>query len=357
MKVVYLSDYPCSIAYGGKEVQMEGYRTALTAQGRGWDVRQLDYWDRRGLEDAGIVHLFGHSAWFLQIVKAARANNPQVRFVVSPTYYTERPAREALAGRLLRRLPMETYYSMRRRLFEAVDLIVVNSEAEKQQLLTIFHPGVASKVAVVMNAIEDDYASLDESDRGRFCDAHGVEPGYVLSVGFLDERKNTERLVTAFLEHHAALGRRLVLVGGYRFSDGPTRQRVQALIEGNPGPILHIPFLDRASVELRSAYAACHAHALPSRVETPGLSNIEALAFGKPLLVGDCPPVREYFKDVAVFCDPRSTADVGRALRAMCDAPSTSARAEEVAKRYTWRVMAERLDGLYRSLMTPTPSV
>ena len=51
---------------------------------------------------------------------------------------------------------------------------------------------------------------------------------------------------------------------------------------------------------LSELYENSKFHVLPSFVETPGISNLEACSYGKPIVVGDFPVLHEYFGDSAI---------------------------------------------------------
>lgn len=148
------------------------------------------------------------------------------------------------------------------------------------------------------------------SDSECFLSKYHLDPGYILSVGFLGERKNSIGLLQAFLDVYKSIRRKLVLIGGNRFLNAKNAEMVTNLINQNEDKIIHIPFLPSGSDMIKSAYSHCVFHVLPSHVETPGISNLEAMAFGKNILVGDCLPVREYFSDYAFYCQSSSRESV-----------------------------------------------
>ena len=68
---------------------------------------------------------------------------------------------------------------------------------------------------------------------------------------------------------------------------------------------------------LRHAFAAAAVHALPSWYETTGLSTLEALAAGRPVVVSGGPCVEEYFAGCARFCNPGSIRSIRRRLNSI----------------------------------------
>ncbi len=114
----------------------------------------------------------------------------------------------------------------------------------------------------------------------------------------------------------------------------------------------NVHFLDHLPAEeLASAYAAAKVHVLPSWLETPGLSSLEAAAAGCTLVVSDRGLTREYFGDEAWYCDPRSFASIREAVLAAYAAPRAAALRARVRTEYTWERAAQKtLEGYQLAL-------
>ena len=120
--------------------------------------------------------------------------------------------------------------------------------------------------------------------------------------------------------------------------------------------------------ELRALYeqAACFVH--PSLYEGFGLPPLEAMCCGCPVIAADAASIPEVCGDAAVYCDPRSPADLARKLAALMASPderrALAARGRARAARFAWRQAAaanwdavRRVAGggqVFRS--NPTPS-
>ncbi len=98
-------------------------------------------------------------------------------------------------------------------------------------------------------------------------------------VGRLAAEKELDLLLAAWPEVEQRTGLRLVIVG-----DGPARRRLQAL----PGSDHHrwLPF-ERDRERLADLLAAVDLYVAPCSIETFGLSALEALACGTPILSAD----------------------------------------------------------------------
>ncbi len=185
---------------------------------------------------------------------------------------------------------------------------------------------------------------------------HGVHPAaqaaheqIILSVGALQKRKNTIRLVEAF--EQCPPGWKLVLAG----SHGYEAAEALARIEQSPR---------RADIEvtgyisdtaLRGWYARAGIFAFPSLDEGFGMPVLEAMARGIPVLTSNRSALPEVSGDAALLVDPANTEDIANGLRRLIANESLrqSLRGKglqratqfswENAVRLTWQVYEELL--------------
>lgn len=312
LKVKVFSDYPYSIAFGGKEIQLQQYIDYLSSK---CDISVLNYCEKDDLEGVHILHLFGHSSTFLNIVKHVKVKYPRLKIVVSPTFYTDKFFQYKIASIFGLNLPFSNIFRDLSVMSNLVDLVMVNSEPEKEQFQSFFTCD-ENKLVVVFNGIESHFS--------KYCSGvidckikRIIKEDYILSVGFFDERKNTNNLIKAFLNSKLSQNSKLVLVGAPRFSTSKHLAEFERIVNHNTDKIFIAGLLDRNSTDLSELYKNCKFHVLVSKLETPGLSNIEALMYGKNILVGMCPPVKSYFDSYAFYCDPNSLTSITQAINYM----------------------------------------
>lgn len=348
-KIVYLSDFPFSIATGGKEVQLLNYMKFLNIYYKEHiTVKLLDYFNKN--ENYDIIHLFGYSNWYYDIVKTLKANSPYVKIVISPNFYYKNSTKMKVSSIISNLLPIPNFFSYKRFFLKKSDIIIVNSASEEKQLTSLFNLE-NEKVLVIPNFIESNFEIFEDNSKILiFKEIYNLDK-YILSVGHLDERKNTINLIKAFIEAYDEIGIKLVIIGDYRFRDKTKKEFLEKLIENNKDKILHIPKVTRDDL-LKSAYYNCEAHVLPSYLETPGLSSLEAALFKKNILVGDCEPVREYFLNFAIYCNPKDINSIKRGiLEVIKNKTNILSLYNHVKNNYTEKQIIPRLFKLYSDLL------
>jgi glycosyltransferase-like protein len=180
----------------------------------------------------------------------------------------------------------------------------------------------------------------------------------VLAVGGVEERKNTLRLLQAFIELRRQRPRaQLVVAGGASLLDHAQYGReFHALALANHiaiGPeqalLLTGPLAD---ADMPGLYRLADVVAMPSLNEGFGLVVLEALASGVPVLVSRIAPFTEYLKDGdCSWADPLDASSIAGALGRAIDtrSPERIARsAARLAAAFSWSVSAARHALLYR---------
>ena len=348
INVAYIGDYPFSIAFGGKEVQMLTYEAMINKQYSA-EIRiiRFDPWDKEMLQNLDIIHLFGHNTWFYDLAKPLKTER-NIKIINSPTFYVSNYNTMKAASLVSNLIPIPNYFSYKKGFFHQCDSIIVNSLDEKNQIQCLFGVDLGKKIKVVYNSIERDYKEFREiSNINCFLNKYSLDPGYLLCVAFLDERKNTIKLIQAFLSCYQEIRKKLVLIGDYRFLLDSNRRITQKLIDDNHDKVIHIPYINRYDDLLKSAYYHCSAHLLPSILETPGLSNLEALYFNKPILVGKCKPVEEYFHEYAIYCDQSSRHGIMKGIKEIVSISNNNEYSSLVEKKYLLDNNTTKLKDIY----------
>ncbi len=178
-----------------------------------------------------------------------------------------------------------------------------------------------------------------------------------LAVGGIEERKNTHRVLQAFLPIRRGRPRsRLVVAGGASLLDhGAYQARFAELLRASRLPadavIMTGPVPD---ADMPSLYRLADALVFPSLKEGFGLVVLEALASGLPVVTSRIAPFTEYLGGDAVFwCDPLDVGSIEIAMRQALVPEQRWRRVAngiDVARRHDWTAVARRHLAVYASL-------
>ena len=243
----------------------------------------------------------------------------------------------------------------RRSILQA-DLVLSVSEATRQALANEL--GTESQCA--FNGVDTShFAPVAAAERAALREGLGLAPDefVVLSVGGVEERKNSLRCLGAFAQLAARLPRALwVVIGGASILDHRAYQarfdrQLAALAPGTRERIRRLGSVSDA--ELRSWYAAADVLLCPSEQEGWGLCVLEAMASELPVVVSRRPPFTEYVSDgEGLLVDPTDATAITAALARLARDPAWRARlgaaGRRTAARFSWTRAAERHIELYQ---------
>lgn len=178
----------------------------------------------------------------------------------------------------------------------------------------------------------------------------GREP-LVLYVGSIFNRRRLPDLIAAFARATADMpAARLNIVGANR--SWPAQDLAATAAAHGVGTRVELRnYVDEA--ELAQLYARASLFAFLSEYEGFGLTPLEALASGVPIVVADTPVAREVYGPAAEYVRAGDVEGTAAAIRRFLSEPSAAseqlARAADVLARYSWdRAAAETLEGIER---------
>jgi glycosyltransferase involved in cell wall biosynthesis len=192
-------------------------------------------------------------------------------------------------------------------------------------------------------------------DAARFAPGPAPEPPaepYALVVGNVMPHKNLLRLVDAFAKAVAGIPGRLVIRGGGRAPHVQAlRERIAATGVGDR--VDWQPYTPDG--EMADLYRRARMLVLPSLHEGFGLTALEAMACGTPVVASDRSSVPEVVGDAAVLVDPEDTAGIATAIhRLFTDdtlAASCAARGLARATLFSWDKTARAVQSILHDVM------
>jgi len=345
---------------GSVPARMRELQHALAALGVDADVSAADAPDPSGYELVHVFNVWEPTAALAQLRHLRRFATP---VVFSPIYIelsefawaaravpqifqlaTSRAERDAYlraaadgslvadgVERFARNEIVPGYFAALAEMIGLVDLVISASEIELEQLWATGVPRVPFTVA------------RDGVDASRFAAASPQSfarrydvADYVLCVGAIEPRRNQLLLAHALRDAQVPL----VLIG----ARADTEYAAALTRVGGP----NILVVDDAAVLadaglVASAYAGARVVALPSWCEASALGPLEAAAAGAPLVLGDRSAARDYFGELATYCDPGDVVSIRDAvLRAYGEPPDAARRSalRAHAARHTWAATA-----------------
>lgn len=230
-------------------------------------------------------------------------------------------------------------------LLRQADLLIATSADYARHSLFARTASARTRLATLPNGV--DTASFRPQERS--------ETPYALLVGGLDSAHHFKG-VPVLLEALAQLpGARAVIVG-----DGDLRAEFEARAEQlAPG---RVRFAGRVPHdELVRLYAQAAVTVLPSTTqgEAFGMVLIESLACATPVIASNLPGVRTVVQqgETGLLVEPHDAAGLAEALSRILEDPAFARRLGEcgmsrVRRLYDWNVIGDRLEGLYRDLLS-----
>ncbi|HXZ02343.1 MAG TPA: MSMEG_0565 family glycosyltransferase [Stellaceae bacterium] len=186
-----------------------------------------------------------------------------------------------------------------------------------------------------------------------------------LSIGGIEARKNSERILRAFL---AARRMRpmaqLVVAGGASLLDHSDAQASfdallrESGLEAGPGaPVVSTGPVPDA--DMPALYRLADALVFPSLREGFGLVVLEAMASGTPVIVSRLPPFTEYLgEEDCLWVDPTLVEGIAAAMLDAAEAPTRrrlAAAGPPLCRRHGWRACAEAHLAAYAACRSSCP--
>jgi glycosyltransferase involved in cell wall biosynthesis len=290
-----------------------------------------------------IVHAFGSPPNIRQTLREARRQGARV--VISPIFWEyRRPGPWQSAGRSarlaassVRRGVDKTAAGVRRSteeaalLLELADLLLPNSQSEADRIRSTL--GVTTPIRVVHNGFDDRIFSPPDG---------AVERRGVACVARLEPHKNQLELIRALRRIAAPL----TLVG----DDHPHHSSYAARCRAAAGPDV-IFRSGLTQEELAELFRTVAVHVLPSWFETTGLVSLEAAACGSAVVTTFRGDTREYFGDLAFYCDPARKGSITTAVEKALELGAAPELASHVRDRFTWKQAAQATYEAYVSVL------
>jgi glycosyltransferase involved in cell wall biosynthesis len=227
--------------------------------------------------------------------------------------------------------------------------IIAVSETTREEAIAALSLDPA-RVRVVPHGVGPVFSSRPKLRDGRVAEELGLDAPFVLWVGSLrsrDPRKGLDTLIEAMARVGGG-GTTLALAGAF----GPEADRLAAEAWRRRVPlVLCGPVEDP---DLASLYRQAAVVALPSKHEGFGLTALEAMACGAPLVASAAGNLPQLTLDVAVLVPPGDPSALAGGIESVLVEPVRAARMRHAgvdrASGYTWERTAALTDAVYQEV-------
>lgn len=244
------------------------------------------------------------------------------------------------------------YYGQIDEAAHRTDHIIAVSESTKRDIVRLL--GVPERrISVIYEAANSIFRPLDGTDAVEWVRRkYQIDQDFVLFVSTIEPKKNLPTLLRAFRQlldtYH--LDTKLMVVGrqGWRFEE--VLDTVQKLnLEDD------VLFLGRVpSEELLLLYNAARVLVHPALYEGFGLTPLEAMVCGTPVIVSNVSSLPEVVGDAGLLVDPRDTEGFAVAMWRVLTDPDLHQELRQKglqrAKNFSWEKTARETLALYHRM-------
>ena len=189
-----------------------------------------------------------------------------------------------------------------RRALKRSSAIITISEWTKKELADAYGVPLEQMVVTPLSHDVTHYHPLESTVVEEVLQKYRLSrKNYFLSIGRLERKKNIPLLIRAFEIFKRSRGTgdpfELVLIGmsGFGFEE------IHQAVDCSPFKESIRPLGWVEEVDIPALMNGTFAYVFPSRYEGFGISNVEAMACGIPLLTSDIPAHREVVRDAGLF--------------------------------------------------------
>lgn len=232
--------------------------------------------------------------------------------------------------------------------------ILVPSQYVKDDLVRNFHLP-EEKIIVTYEAVDSHITKtkLDAAQKKQVLATYGLTQPFLVYTGSVYPHKNVDLLIDAVIEHNRVKEVDLMLAIICARNVFYERMSKKISDKGAGSFIKMLGFLPDEEVSKLYGLALSLVH--PSKMEGFGLTGLEAMKAGLPVISSNASCLPEVYGNAALFFDPDSVTDLVSKIEMMIK--DRELREELIdkgidrAKKYSWSKMAKETNNIYQEIL------
>lgn len=247
------------------------------------------------------------------------------------------------------------YITLTNLIAKHADYILVPSNFVKEDVSKRLHVS-PNKISVTYEAAAGTIKeiSLGEDEKIKLLNKYGLTQPFIVYTGSVYPHKNVNVLVSALEKHNRS--RELDLNLALICSRSVFWERLSKRIEERKlqNWVKLLGFVEDEDVSKLYSLAIALVH--PSKMEGFGLTGLEAMSVGLPVISSNASCLPEVYGDAALYFDPENVDDLASCLDNLIkDQELRSGLATKgylQARKYSWRKMAKETLSVYKKVST-----
>jgi len=231
--------------------------------------------------------------------------------------------------------------------------LITDSEAIRREVIEFFS-WPAERVTAVPLGVDAAFRPRAEAEVLPVLGRYGLAPGnYALCVATIEPRKNIGNLLQAYARLPVTLRNRypLVLAGDRGWRSEPLHERIEQVARA--GWLKYLGYVPQE--DLPALFAGARGFLLPSLYEGFGLTVLEAMASGIPVLTSNGSSLAEVAQGAALLVEPEDVPAMTESIRIVLDDEgwrrAAVNRSRDVAARYSWEATVRNTVEIYRKVL------
>lgn len=244
----------------------------------------------------------------------------------------------------------EEFLRRKRRCVEQADKVITISENTKRDILKYFKIS-EDKVSVTHLAASNLFKEASQSDKNKLRKKFGLNKPFIFYVGNRDKYKNFLMLLKTYSLWKRRKDLDLICVGG---ASNWSNDEIKVIRHANLNNSAKL-FAGVKNEELRAFYSCAYAFVYPSLYEGFGISPLEAMTCGTPVIVSNTSSIPEVVGDAGLYFDPSSKEELLDVLDKITD--DTMLRGKLIrkglagSKKFKWEETAARTYKIYKEIL------